>query len=63
MFSSIRGMEWIVILIIVLIFFGPTQLPKLMKMLGEGIRTFKKSLSEDEAKDPRPDEKNDRPDA
>ncbi len=48
MFSYIRGSEWIIILVIVLILFGPTQLPKLMKVLGEALRAFKKSSSGDD---------------
>ena len=48
MFSSIRGMEWIVILVIVLVIFGPSQLPKLMKTIGEGFRALKKAASDDD---------------
>lgn len=36
--------ELIVILIVVVIIFGPTQIPKLMKMLGEGIRAFRDGI-------------------
>ncbi len=41
--------ELLVILIIVLLIFGPKKLGDLGKGLGEGIRSFKSSLSGDEA--------------
>ena len=43
--------ELIVILIIVVIIFGPTQIPKLTKMFGKSVKEFKKGVSEDEASD------------
>ncbi len=39
--------ELIVILLIVIVIFGPTQIPKLAKMFGRGAKEFKKGLSED----------------
>jgi sec-independent protein translocase protein TatA len=36
----------IVILLIAMFVFGPKKLPELGKGLGEGIRSFKKSMSE-----------------
>ncbi len=43
--------ELIVILLIVVILFGANKLPQLVKGLGEGIRSFKKSFAgEDEEK-------------
>ena len=36
----------IVILLIVIVIFGPTQIPKLAKMFGKGAKEFKKGLSE-----------------
>lgn len=41
---SIGVQELAIILIIVLIIFGPTQVPKLMKMFGEGVRSFKDAV-------------------
>ncbi len=41
--------ELLVILVIVLLIFGPKKLGDLGKGLGEGIRSFKSSLSGDEA--------------
>ena len=39
--------EMIVVLLIGLVFFGPSKLPSLGKSLGEAIRGFKKGLAED----------------
>lgn len=39
--------EVLVILVIALLFFGPSQLPGLGKSLGEAIRGFKKGMNED----------------
>jgi len=41
-----RPMHLILILVIVLIIFGPGKLPQIGQGLGESIRNFKKSLSE-----------------
>ncbi len=49
MFPHIGFGELAVILVIVLIIFGPSQLPKLAKMIGDSIRSLKKASSgEDE---------------
>ncbi len=38
--------HWAVVIVIVLLFFGPSKLPQLGKSLGEAIRDFKKGVSE-----------------
>jgi len=45
---SIGPWQIILVLILVVVFFGPGRLPGLGKSLGEAIRGFKKGLSEDE---------------
>lgn len=49
--------ELLVILLIVLLVLGPTQLPKLSKVLGKTINSFKKGMDEeldsDEAEPPK----------
>jgi sec-independent protein translocase protein TatA len=42
--------EIVVILVVVLVFFGPTKLPQLGEALGRGIRNLKKAASEPEAR-------------
>jgi sec-independent protein translocase protein TatA len=41
----------ILLLVIVMIFFGPSRLPGLGKSLGEAIRGFKKGIGGEEEKD------------
>ncbi|MGA2960819.1 MAG: twin-arginine translocase TatA/TatE family subunit [Candidatus Korobacteraceae bacterium] len=47
-----QPMHLIVILFIALLVFGPKKLPELGKGLGEGIRSFKKSLNPDDESKP-----------
>ena len=56
MFQSIGPLEIIVVLVIVLLIFGPKRLPGLGRSLGAGMRNFKDSISgkdkgEDEEED------------
>ena len=47
-------MEWLLIGLAIVLFFGASKLPKLGKGLGEGIRNFKKGIKgelEEEDKD------------
>lgn len=48
-----RGAEWIIILVIVLLLFGPGRIGKIAGELGKGIKSFRDGLSspEDENKD------------
>lgn len=46
---KISVQELLIVLLIVLIIFGPTQLPKLTKTIGESLKGFKKGM-EDEQK-------------
>ncbi len=41
--------ELIVILIIVIVILGPTQIPKLTKMFGKSVKSFKEGMDEAEA--------------
>ena len=43
--------QWIIILAIVLLLFGGSRIPEMMKGLGSGMREFKKGLKEDEEKE------------
>ena len=40
--------ELIIILIIVVVLFGPTQIPKLTKMFGKSVKSFKDGMAGDE---------------
>jgi sec-independent protein translocase protein TatA len=48
------GPEWIVVLVVVLVLFGGSQLPKLAKGLGSAQREFKKGLEEGAGDDDKP---------
>lgn len=41
--------ELIIVLVVVLIIFGPKNLPKLGKMFGKTMKSFKEGVEEDEA--------------
>lgn len=43
--------ELLIILLVVVIIFGPTQIPKLTKMLGKSVRNFRKGMTEDDPDD------------
>lgn len=43
MFGNIGGPELFLILLIVIVFFGPKKLPELMKGFGQGLREFRKA--------------------
>lgn len=51
--------HWIVVLIVVVVLFGPKRLPELGQALGEGIRNFKKGLNDSPKPESLPETKND----
>ncbi len=46
--GGLGPLEIVLIVFIVLIFFGPSRLPGLGKSIGSAIRSFKKGISTDE---------------
>lgn len=46
MVAFIQGPEWIVVLVLLLLLFGGSQLPKLARSLGQAQRELKKGLEE-----------------
>jgi sec-independent protein translocase protein TatA len=56
---NIGPMELIIVLVIVLLIFGPKRLPGLGKQLGSGMREFKDSISGKGGKDDDEDEDED----
>ncbi|HLF73394.1 MAG TPA: twin-arginine translocase TatA/TatE family subunit [Anaerolineales bacterium] len=49
-----RGAEWIVILVIVLLLFGPGRIGKIAGELGRGIKAFREGLGKDKAEEEQP---------
>ena len=49
MFAS--GSEWLVVLIVVILLFGASAIPKIARSLGQAKKEFKKGLEEGEEKE------------
>ena len=45
--GSLSPIHWLIVIVIVLLVFGPGRLAGVGKGLGEGIRQFKKGLNEE----------------
>jgi sec-independent protein translocase protein TatA len=45
MFQNMGISEWAIVLVIVLIFFGPKNLPKLAQSIGKSVRELKNGLN------------------
>jgi sec-independent protein translocase protein TatA len=57
MFGLPRGAEWIIILLIVILLFGPGRIGKLAGEIGKSIKSFREGLGnkeEDAEKTPEP---------
>lgn len=49
--------EWVIVIIAIVILFGGTQIPRIFRGLGQGIREFKTAVKDEEespARDPQP---------
>ena len=51
-----KGFEWIVILVVVLVIFGPKNLPKLGKSLGSTVKNLREGMSGDDKTEEEPAE-------
>jgi sec-independent protein translocase protein TatA len=49
--GSLSPVHWLLVIVVALLLFGPGRLAGVGKGLGEGIRSFKKGLSDDEGED------------
>jgi sec-independent protein translocase protein TatA len=54
---KLGGAEWIIILVIVLLLFGPGRIGKIAGELGRGIKSFREGLSSKEDSTEEPDKK------
>jgi sec-independent protein translocase protein TatA len=54
---SLGPPELLILLVIILLLFGATKLPKLARSMGEAQREFKKGLRDNDEPTPPPDEK------
>jgi sec-independent protein translocase protein TatA len=49
--GGLSPIHWLIVIVVVLLLFGPSRLAGVGKGLGEGIRSFKKGLSDDDKDD------------
>jgi len=55
--GSIGGPEVILIILVIVVFFGAKKIPEMAKGLGEGIREFRKAAREVQADDEKKESK------
>lgn len=44
--GNLRGWEWLIIALVILLLFGGKKIPELMRGIGKGINSFKQGLKE-----------------
>ncbi len=44
--GNLRGWEWIIIFLAILLLFGGKKIPELMRGLGKGVRSFRQGMQE-----------------
>lgn len=49
--GSFSMVHWLIVLVVVLLFFGRGKIPELMGDVAKGIKNFKKGMAEDESSD------------
>jgi sec-independent protein translocase protein TatA len=49
--GGLSPIHWVIVLVVVLLLFGPGRLAGVGKGLGEGIRAFKKGIGDDDKPD------------
>ena len=50
---GLKPMEMVFIAVVILFFFGAKRIPEMAKGVADGIKTFKKSMKDDDEKDPK----------
>lgn len=50
-FPQVGGVELIIVLVVILLFFGAKRIPELARSLGKGANEFRKGISEGASKD------------
>lgn len=44
--GNLRGWEWIIIALLILLLFGGKKIPELMRGMGKGVHSFKQGMEE-----------------
>lgn len=52
--GNLRGWEWLIIFLVVLLLFGGKKIPELMRGLGKGLHSFRKGMEEAKAEIEKP---------
>jgi len=47
-FGSFGWQEILLILLIIIVLFGASRIPEIMKSMGKGVKAFKKGISDDD---------------
>jgi sec-independent protein translocase protein TatA len=63
MLSGMRGSEWLIILVVVLLLFGARKLPELARSLGASAKEFRKGIADGSADDTQTDTESDQSNA
>lgn len=53
-FANMGGWEWMIVLVLVLIFFGAGKLPSVFRQFGKATKAFKDGQKDDEVEDVTP---------
>ena len=53
-FANMGGWEWLIVLVLVLIFFGAGKLPSVFKQFGKATKAFKDAQKDEDAVDVTP---------
>ena len=61
--GNLRGWEWIIILVVILLLFGGKKIPELMRAMGKGVKSFKEGLNDATSAADTSDKKEDSSDA
>lgn len=65
--GNLRGMQLVIIILVILLLFGGKKIPELMRGLGKGIHSFKQGLADakeeiEKPVEPKSDDKSAKPD-
>lgn len=52
--GNLRGWEWLIIFLVILLLFGGKKIPELMRGLGKGVHSFKQGIQEAKAEIEKP---------
>lgn len=59
--GNLRGWEWIIIFLAILLLFGGKKIPELMRGLGKGVHSFRKGMQDAKREMEKPLEEDDKP--